>query len=133
VRPTRWTGVAPRAASVAGQATVELAVLLPVVAVLLLTVAQVALLARERVLVTHAAREGARVAAVGGDAGAVRGAVVEAGGLDPAGVEVRVTRRAERVEVRVDYRARTDLPIVGALMGDPSMTARVTMRREEPP
>ena len=133
MRPVPRAGVARRAAPVSGQATVELAVLLPVVAVLLLAVAQIALLARERVLVTHAAREGARVAAVGGGASAVRTAVVGAGELDPAAVEVRVQRRAEVVEVEVVYRARTDLPLVGALMDDATMTARATMRLEEPP
>ncbi|MGH9185287.1 MAG: TadE family protein, partial [Acidimicrobiales bacterium] len=43
-----------------GQATVELALVLPFVALVLLAVAQTALVVRAQVLVTHAAREAAR-------------------------------------------------------------------------
>ena len=50
-----------------GQATVELALLLPVVVVLLLAVLQLGLVARDVVLVAHAAREASRVAAVDDD------------------------------------------------------------------
>src|SRR3546814_15993680 len=46
-----------------GQASVELALLLPVVVFLLLAVLQVGLLARGLVLFTHASREAARAAA----------------------------------------------------------------------
>ena len=47
-----------------GQSTVEVALLLPFVALLLLAVVQVGLVARDQVLVVHAAREAARAAAV---------------------------------------------------------------------
>ena len=47
-----------------GQATVEVALLLPLLALLLLAVVQVGLVVRDQVLVTHAAREAARAAAV---------------------------------------------------------------------
>jgi hypothetical protein len=124
-------GIAPVRA--AGQATVELAVLLPVLALLGLTVAQVALVARDRVLVTHAAREGVRVAAVGGGDAEVRAAVREAGSLDATRLRVRVARGADTVEVWVDYRSVTDLAVVGRLVADVDMTARATMRREDPP
>ena len=50
-----------------GQSTVELALLLPVVVLLLLAVLQMGLLARDIVLVTHASREAARAAAVDSD------------------------------------------------------------------
>ena len=45
------------------QATVELALVLPVVATLLLAVVQVGLVVRDQIRVTHAAREAARAAA----------------------------------------------------------------------
>jgi hypothetical protein len=109
------------------------ALALPVVVVVLLLVVQVALVARAQLLVTNAAREGARAAAVrsGSGAGAVRRAagmraarvaVAEAGGGD-AGEIVRVT---------VCYRVPTDVPIVGRLVPDPVVSATVAMRVEDP-
>src|SRR5207247_8954779 len=47
-----------------GQAAVELALVLPLVALLLLVLVQVGLVVRDQVLVVHAAREAAREAAV---------------------------------------------------------------------
>ena len=49
-----------------GQATVEVALMLPVLVILAMALVQVGLVARTTVLVHHAAREGARAAAVGG-------------------------------------------------------------------
>ena len=117
-----------------GQATVEVALLLPVLAVLLLGVLQVAVVARDSVLVTHAAREAARAAAVDSRPGAALAAARSSSGLDPARLTARSTRRGGpggRVEVRVWYRSPTDLPIIGRLVGDPLLTAMVTMRIEQ--
>ena len=50
-----------------GQATVELALALPLVCLLLLAVLQVAVVARDRLAVEHAARAAARAAAVSAD------------------------------------------------------------------
>jgi Flp pilus assembly protein TadG len=47
-----------------GQATVELALVLPLVAMLTLAIVQVALVARDQNLVTHAAREAARAGTI---------------------------------------------------------------------
>ena len=49
-----------------GQATVEFVLMLPLLLLLTLAIVQVGLLVRTRVLVTHAAREAVREAAVGG-------------------------------------------------------------------
>ena len=57
-RPDRWAPPDAR-----GQATVEIAMLLPVLVTTLLLVVQVGLLARDRVLTVHAARTAARAAA----------------------------------------------------------------------
>ena len=46
-----------------GQATVELALVLPLILTMVLLALQIGLLARDQVLVVHAAREGARAAA----------------------------------------------------------------------
>ena len=113
-----------------GQATVEAALLLPVVAVALLAVIQVGLLVHARVMVTHAAREGVRVAATGGDHGEVTEAVVASGRLAPQRLEVEVVPGGGRVTVVVRFDAPTNVPIVGALVGDLALDAEATMRLE---
>jgi Flp pilus assembly protein TadG len=116
-----------------GQATVELALLLPVVVVVLLTVVQVAVLGRDALLVAHAAREAARAAAVDPHPGAAPAAASAAGGLDPDRLEVTVSGRGgpgSRVRVEVRYEAPADVPLVGRLVGDRTLVSAVTMRVE---
>lgn len=114
-----------------GQATVELALAFPVVLVGMLLVVQLALVARDQLLVSHATREAARAAAVEDRAGAARdGAVRSTTALDPARLHVDADRIGERVTVRVRYHARTALPLVGVLLPDPMLRATVTMRME---
>lgn len=121
-----------------GQASVELALLLPVVVLLLLAVLQVGLLSRDVLLVTHAAREAARAAATDPAPGAARAAALASSGLDPA--RLTVTTRVQglgpggrRVEVEVAYRASTAVPLVGALVADRTIRTTATMRVETPP
>jgi len=121
----------------AGQATVELVLALPVIVLVLLLVIQVGLIARDQVLVVDAAREGARAAAVGGP-GAAGGAARSTPGLRPERTTVQASTvasgrdGAQDVRVVVRYRAPTEVPIVGLLIGDPTLTATVAMRVEEP-
>lgn len=115
-----------------GQATVEFALVLPLVAVLALAVVQVALVARERVLVTHAARVGARSASVGATDAEVRRDVVAAVDLAADRVDVRVGRAGTTVEVVVTYRSTTDVPLAGALIADVELRATARMPREPP-
>jgi Flp pilus assembly protein TadG len=114
-----------------GQATVELALVLPLVCLLLLALVQVGLVVHAHLLVVHAAREGARAAAVDPHPSAARAAVTAGVPLDHDRVDV-TTRDAggERVQVQVRYRYSTDVPLVGALFGDVDLTATATMRRE---
>lgn len=114
-----------------GQATVELALAFPVVLLGILLVLQLALVARDQLLVTHAAREAARAAAVEPRADAARDAALESTtSLDPARIHVEADRIGERIRIRVRYRSRTVLPLVGVLVPDPTLTASVTMRIE---
>lgn len=116
-----------------GQASVELALLLPLVLLLLLAVLQVGLVARDVVLVTHAAREAARAAAIDPSVDAARTAAHDAGGLRPDRMAVDAAGRGgsgSRVRVSVSYRIPTDVPLAGALIGDLSVTRSVTMRVE---
>jgi Flp pilus assembly protein TadG len=117
-----------------GQATVEAALVLPLVVLLLLAVIQVGLLVRAEVLVTHAAREAARAAAVDPDPGAAANAAALATTLGPDRLTVHVHGRGgpgSRVQVDVEYRAPTDVPLVGGLLGDITLHASATMRVEQ--
>lgn len=113
----------------AGQSTVEFALVLPLFFVLLVLIFQVALVARDEVLVTHAARAAVREASVTSDAARV----VDAGRRSLAGAVVRVVRRGavgDAVEVDVSYVSATDLPLVGMLLPDLTLHAHAVMRVE---
>lgn len=114
-----------------GQATVELALGLPVVCLGILLVLQLVLVGRDAVLVTHAAREAARAAAVDASGPAARaGALAATTALDPHRLDVELRRRAGRVTVEIRYQSVTGLPIVGGLVPDPVLDAEVTMLEE---
>jgi hypothetical protein len=113
----------------AGQATVELALVLPVVVVLALTLVQVALVLRDQTALVSAAREAARAASIEpGPEGPRRaaervlpGARVRLGSPPPPG---------EQLSVEVSYRSRTSLPLVGPLLPDPDLRSVAVMRVE---
>ena len=116
-----------------GQAAVELALVLPLLALLALALVQVALVVRDQVRVTFGAREGARQAAVEDDERSVRLAVAASTRLAGDRLEVHLGRRGEpgsRVTGRVAYRAPTDLPLVGRLVGDVHLEGEAAMRIE---
>jgi Flp pilus assembly protein TadG len=143
-----------------GQAAVEFALVLPLLAALLLVLVQVGLLVRDQVLVIHAAREAVRQVAVqegeqaaapgsgpgsgpaeapaptspvaANEARIARAAAIAATGptLDPARLEVAVEARGGRVGVRVGYRAPIGLPIPGFGRKDVRLVAFAQMTRE---
>jgi len=112
-----------------GQASVELALVLPVLLMFLLTIVQVALVGRDQLLVQDAARAAVREASVGADAGRVRDAARRTLG----GVTVDVTRAdrvGDPVRVTATYVSHTRLPLVGPLIPDLTLHATATMRAE---
>jgi hypothetical protein len=112
---------------------VELALALPLVVLLLLALVQGGVVVRDQILVTHAAREAARAAAVDGDTQAIERAARDAGPLRSSRLHVRVTGRGgrgSRVTVRVIYEAPTRVPLAGRLLGDVRLQASATMRVE---
>jgi TadE-like protein len=114
-----------------GQATVELALVLPLIFALLVLVFQVALVARDEILVVHVARDAAREATVTRDPGRVSAVAVR----NLPGATVRVVRRGgvgERVEVAVTYVSHTNLPLIGALLPDVTLHSDSVMRVERP-
>ncbi len=116
-----------------GQASVELALALPLVFTVALLIVQVGLVVRDQVRVVQAAREGARAAAVDSRAGAARGAALDSAGLAADRTRVAVSGRGgpgSRVVVEVTYRAPTDVPLVGPLVPEVTLAAAATMRVE---
>jgi Flp pilus assembly protein TadG len=117
-----------------GQGTAELALVLPVVAVLMLAIGQIGLVARDQVLLWHAAREGARAAAVDPRTTAARRAATSSTpGLRATRLSVSLaggTASGDTVTTTLTYRSATKVPLVGALVDDVTMTASVSMRVE---
>ncbi len=117
----------------AGQATVELALTLPLVVMFSLIVIQAALVGKDLLLVHHAAREGARAAAVDPTPAAAQAGAVGGARLDRGRLRVSLsggTSEGDAATVRVTYASPTNVPLVGAFVGDITLTADVTMRVE---
>lgn len=123
----------PRHRTPRGQATVELALLLPLILMVLLVVLQVGVLARDRLAVVHATRAAARTVIVdpspeaatrslraqGG--AAARGRVAVSGALRPGGLAtVTVTMAA------------TPVPIIGHVVAGVTLRERLTVYVEGP-
>ena len=116
-----------------GQAAVELALVLPLVALLLLALVQVALVVRDQVLVVHAAREAVRAAAVDPNPGAARRAALAGAPLAEGRLRLEMSghgKAGDQVKVVVSYRTPTNASIVGALIPDIVLRAQASMRRE---
>ena len=116
-----------------GQAAVELALGLPLLAVLALALLQVAFVVRDQVLLTHAAREAAREAAVSPDPDAARRAALEGAGLDGDRLTLEVQGRGRpgsRVRVVLRYASPTQVPLIGAVLGDVHLSSTAAMRVE---
>lgn len=118
-----------------GQATVELVLALPILAIVIMAFVEVAMIGADRVRVSHAAREGARMAAVDSDPAAVDRAV-EASGLPGAEVEVMPGSTERRlggpVTVSVTYHPKAHVPLIGDLFTRLTLHAEATMRVEQP-
>ncbi|MFA5891944.1 MAG: TadE/TadG family type IV pilus assembly protein, partial [Actinomycetota bacterium] len=77
-------------ATARGSVSVEFAAVLPLVAISMLLVAQVGVLVVEELSVLHAAREGARAAAIYNDDARARDVVLQAGNLDPERARIQI-------------------------------------------
>ena len=114
-----------------GQAAVELALALPLVAMFLLGAVQVVAVARDQIAVVHAARELARAAAVAGDAPTDGiGTVAGITDLEPSRLAVSTSSANGRVQAEVRYRSPTDVPLVGVLLPDVTVVGTAVMARE---
>ena len=92
-----------------GQATLEVALLLPLLAVFLMLIIQVGLVASRHVLVANAARLGAREASVNQN---ISDAIIE-------------------IHVEVSDTVKSSLPIIGVLFPDITVLGKSSMRVEK--
>lgn len=112
-----------------GQSAVEFALTLPLVMLLLLVVAHVAIFAHDQLTLEHMAREAARAASVDeAPPTAAQAAVQRLAGTREITVHTEVT--ADAVTVTVSERADTAVPIVGSWAPARALSARATMARE---
>lgn len=116
-----------------GQATLELALCLPLLALVFAALVEVSLVGVDQVRVWHAAREAARASAVEPDPGAAHEAAV-ASGL--RGVDVAIEPPAEArspgrpTTVHVSYPYDSKVPVVGTVFDRLVLEAEATMRIE---
>jgi len=115
-----------------GQATVELVLVLPVLAVVVLALVQLAILAGDQLRVVDAAREAARAAALNADGSApMRAAIAEGLAADRVAVAVAVDGSASTVSATVRYRVATSVPLVGAWCPNVWLAATTVIRDEK--
>ncbi len=108
----------------------ELALALPIVAVVAVGLVQVGVSIRNEVAVEIAAREGARAGAVAADAhGAASAAAHRAVRLP---LEVRTVVHGDVVSVTVEHTDAVAIPLLGAFLGPVTQTATATMALEPP-
>ena len=126
-------GPPQRRAGEKGQSSVELALSLPIVFLLLMALLQTVVIARDHIQLNHAAREAAREAAVSDNRSAPRRAAIARTTLDADRLKVEVTGQrngSRRVRAKLSYEVPTRVPVVGLLVPDVTLEAEAAMRRE---
>lgn len=120
-------------ATSSGQSTAELAVLLPLLMILALTVVQVGVVARDYVAIHHSVQEAARMASLEPTRDPDRAAVANPANLEPERLQVDLDggrSTGDLLTVKVQYRSPTAVPIVGAFIDDIDLSAAAVVRVE---
>ncbi len=115
----------------AGQATVELALLLPLLVVFVMLIAQFAIVANHQLALWQVTRDAARVASLTTSPNDAVRSVVERNAI--AGVQATiedVVQSDAKTLIRLKYRERTTLPLLGAFLPDLTLRAEVVMATE---
>ncbi len=114
----------------AGQATVELALVLPVIVFFLLLIIHVGIIVRQHMLVTHASREAARVLSV--DNSRKDAIEVAKKNLPNAKVEIfRPLTSGEYLNVTVRDNVKSPIPILGRVIPEVTLSSTFEMRVEK--
>ena len=98
-----------RVPALLGQATLEFALLLPALMLIVMFSVQVFLLTRDQMMLLHAARVASRTVAISNDPSLAQSVVVGSTQLDPRRLTVSVLGDAqpgEEVTVRLEYRSQ---------------------------
>lgn len=114
-----------------GSAVVEFALVVPLMLMLVISIAEVAVVARTELELVHAAREGARQAATSPDTARAAAAVRTAMGAAGREARISVSRPSgvgEPATVRVRLRHRVAAPFMGGFTVE--LAASSTMRTE---
>jgi Flp pilus assembly protein TadG len=115
----------------AGQATVEVALAVPLLVIVMLFGVQIALVIRDQIATIAAAREAARAVVVAdGKTGVADNAVARTASLNPSRRSVKVSINGGLVTATVTYRSPTDLPLVGIFIPDITVHSAATMALE---
>jgi Flp pilus assembly pilin Flp len=121
-----------------GQAMVELALIMPVIILMLMGMFEFGRMFNAYFTVAHAAREGARAAAVGAsDTNIVIRVRESAPTLMPANLQVKITplhalrQRGSAVQVEVRYSISIITPVISAISPNPILLKGVTIMRME--
>ena len=116
-----------------GQATLELALLLPVLLLMVLFCVQVGFLVRDQIMVVHAARSAARAVAAVNDPSRALPAALASAQLDPLRLKVSVVgaaSRGEDVEVGLEYRSPVLFAPFRLITEEFPLSEKVVMRAE---
>ena len=113
-----------------GQATVELALAMPVLCLLLLGIVQVTLVVRDQLRLIDTARVAARAASVAADPGAAAAGTI--GPDPPSGLRIVTNLDNSTVSVTISAVSITEVPLIGMLVPDIEISARSTMVLESP-
>ena len=110
-----------------GQATVELALVLPVLLAVGVLLVEAGLVVKDYVLVAHAAREAVRTAVVEPTAAAAGEAARDTTGLVPGRLDVELRRpEADLVTVSVSYRRALYVPFTRRKIREIPLSVQVT-------
>jgi Flp pilus assembly protein TadG len=113
-----------------GQATVELALATPVLCLLLLGIVQLTVVVRDQLRLIDLARVAARAASVAADPSAAAAGIT---GRDPPHqLQLDTDTDDSTGTVTVSAVTVTDVPLIGVLLPDITLTARSTMPLEPP-
>jgi TadE-like protein len=118
-----------------GQATVEVALCLPIVVLLVGVLVQIGIVVADQARLWHAARETARVAVVDPDPVHAR-EVARSLGLAPVDVSIDpppvYRRMGEPLTVSLSFRPTAGVPLVSKLFSGITLQSEATMRIEQP-
>ena len=115
-----------------GSAVVEFALIVPLVLILVLGVVEVAIIARSEIQLIHAAREGARQAAVSPDTAEAAAAARSALGSSGSRAQISVSRPSaigQAAQVRVAMTHRVGTPILGGFTVEQAASASMRTER----